>query len=161
MGLLDKIKDLFSNKQNKKEEVVVKNELGNFYLDKEHYYYTGNITIDDLKIYVLVNVNKEDIEGSSQFSTLIYIYPKLKSMISKAKEHLVKNSLKAINYGVTNQDDIVSEEKFLSELTNVSITIDIDNDFKLYFENLDCLGGHSIEILYDKRLNIKKDRMVG
>ena len=141
------------------QEVIIKNDMGEFILDKQSNYIEGTIKYNNDTIDVLIVVKEDDTEASHQMKRLESIYIDLDRIINNAKDFVTKES--SIIMKEWEPEDVIPIDTLFKELNKISIRIDFDGEVYMYFNSIDSLGGQDIEVVLKDDNSFEDMDMVG
>ena len=144
--------------------VIIKDDIGEFTLNRAYSWFEGFITYEGGKIHSIFAADADEGLPPSSFDNLKKFMETIQGQDARIKDYIVKELWEAAQDWIDSDENDVelTEEYFTNSLYLSELSINEDVELTLYYDDREeIFAGHAIEVVIDKEGVILRADLVG
>ena len=144
--------------------VLIKDDIGEFTLNRAYSWFEGFITYEGGKIHAIFAASADESLPPSSFDVLKKFMETFQVQNARIKDYIVKELWEAAQDWIDSDENDVelTEEYFTNSLYLSELSINEDGELTLYYDDREeIFAGHVIEVVIDKEGEILRADLVG
>ena len=144
--------------------VIIKDDIGEFTLNRAYSWFEGFITYEGGKIHAIFAADADESLPPSSFDDLKKFMETFQGQDVRIKDYIVKELWEAAQDWIDSDENDVelTEEYFINSLYLSELSINEDGELTLYYDDREeIFAGHAIEVVIDKEGGILRADLVG
>ena len=144
--------------------VIIKDDIGEFTLNRAYSWFEGFITYEGGKIHAIFAADADESLPPSSFDDLKKFMETIQGQDARIKDYIVKELWEAAQDWIDSDENDVelTEEYFTNSLYLSELSINEDGELTLYYDDKEeIFAGHAIEVVIDKEGEILRADLVG
>ena len=144
--------------------VIIKDDIGEFTLNRAYSWFEGFITYEGGKIHAIFVADSDESLPPSSFDDLKKFMGTFQVQDARIKDYIVKELWETAQDWIDSDENDVelTEEYFTNSLYLSELSINEDGELTLYYDDREeIFAGHAIEVVIDKEGEILRAALVG
>ena len=144
--------------------VIIRDDIGEFTLNRAYSWFEGLITYDGGKIHAIFAASADESLPPSSFDDLKKFMGTFQVQDTRIKDYIVKELWETAQDWIDSDENDVelTEEYFTNSLSLSELSINVDGELTLYYDDSEeIFAGHAIEVVIDKEGEILRADLVG
>ena len=144
--------------------VIIKDDIGEFTLNRAYSWFEGFITYEGGKIHAIFAADADESLPPSSFDDLKKFMETIQGQDARIKDYIVKELWETAQDWIDSDENDVelTEEYFTNSLSLSELSINEDGELTLYYDDREeIFAGHAIEVVIDKEEEILRADLVG